>query len=160
MPDNFKEALDALHTHKVDIEVEEIDIKHDKVESEDIKMSTEEKDKIKALEKGEGKKSGDSDGDIEKTLKSLDSKFKGFKGDPPKKLTVEFEGWGDKKIDAKKQEMSMGEFVNNMKSKDWKKIRFQYDGKYPTDLHTGGSYVRLKAVNESAVLSYREWIAV
>lgn len=158
LPENYKEALEALHTHKVDLETEEVPIEYEKVETEDIKMSTEEKDQIKALEKGEGKKSGGSGDSFDKILKERDPNFKGIKGNP-EKLTVEFEGWGDKKTDSWKKEMSMKELANNMKSKDWEKLRFEYGGKYPTDLHTGGSYARLKAIKESAILPFNEWIS-
>lgn len=158
LPDIFKEALESIRKHKVDVDAEEIDIKHNKVEQEDIKMSTEEKEQIKSLEKGEGKKAGGSSDAFEKDLKDADPNFKGIKGNP-KKLTVEFEGWGDKKKDAWKKEMSMEELVKNMKSKDWSKIRFEYGGDYPTDLHKGGAYARLKAIKESAILPFNEWIS-
>jgi hypothetical protein len=160
--ENYKVCVEMLEQHVKDIPDKVVEIKHDQIKDRgDVKISSENKETIEKLQKSEGKgedkKEGGSGGDIEKTLKSLDPNFKGIKGNP-KKLTVEFEGWGDKKIDAKKQEMSMDEFVKNMKSKDWKKIRFQYDGKYPTDLHKGGAYVRLKAVNESSILFFNEWV--
>ena len=154
-----------MNKHLKDISDENVEIKRDKIEDKgDIKMSSEDKDALNKLTKKEGKsseKSGENKGGgnekFEKSLKDADSNFKGIKG-KPKKLTVEFEGWGDKKKDAWKKEMSMEDLAKNMKSKDWKKIRFEYDGKYPTDLHKGGGYVRLKAIKESAILLFNEWV--
>lgn len=162
LPENYKAASEQLDEHLKDVPDEVIEIKRDKIEDKgDIKMSSEDKDALNKLTKKEGKsgekKEGGSDNKFEKSLKEADPNFKGIKGDV-KKLTVEFEGWGDKKKDAWKKEMSMEDLVKNMKSKDWSKIKFEYDGKYPTDLHKGGGYVRLKAVNESSVLLFNEWV--
>lgn len=163
LPTNYKAAVDLLNKHKdVDVEMEEIPIQYEKVETEDIKMSPEEKAKIKALEKGEGGKSGGSGasgGSITKVLKDRDPNFKGFKTKAPDKLTVELEG--SKKTKGWKEKMSINDFVEKMKSDEWKNYRFQYDGEYPTDLHSknGGSYARLKAIKESAILPFNEWIS-
>ena len=165
IPENYKATEEELNKHLKDISDENVEIQRDKIEDKgDIKMSSEDKDALNKLTKKEGKsseKSGENKGGgnekFEKSLKDADSNFKGIKG-KPKKLTVEFEGWGDKKKDAWKKEMSMEDLAKNMKSKDWKKIRFEYDGKYPTDLHKGGGYVRLKAIKESAILLFNEWV--
>ena len=159
LPENYKAATDILNKHKdIDIETGEVPIKYEKVETGKVEISKDEQAKIKALEKGDGKQSGGSGDSFEKVLKGRDPNFKGIKGNP-EKLTVEFEGWGDKKTDSWKKEMSMKELVNNMKSKDWEKLRFEYGGKYPTDLQTGGSYAKLKAIKESAILPFNEWIS-
>jgi hypothetical protein len=159
LPENYKDALEQLDEHVKDVPDENIEISRDKIPDHgNVKMNDEDTKALKNMGEGGAKKKEDSGDDIEKTLKSLDSNFKGIKGNP-KKLTIEFEGWGDKKKDPWKKEMSMDELVKNMKSKDWSKLRFEYDGKYPTDLHTGGGYVRLKAVNESVILPFNEWIS-
>ena len=49
LPDNFKQALEALHTHKVDLETGEIPIDHEKVEMEKVEMSKDEHEKLKAI---------------------------------------------------------------------------------------------------------------
>lgn len=162
IPENYKIVSEQLEEHLKGVSADTVEIKRDKIEDKgDIKMSSEDKETLNKLTKQEGKsgekKEGGSDNKFEQSLKEADPNFKGIKGDV-KKLTVEFEGWGDKKTDAWKKEMSMEDLVKNMKSKDWKKIRFEYGGKYPTDLHKGGAYVRLKAVNESSVLLFNEWV--
>lgn len=164
IPENYKATEEELNKHLKDVPNQNVEIKRDKIEERgDIKISSEDKDALNKLNKKESKSEekkgdgGDSFDKFEKSLKDADSNFKGIKG-KPKKLTVEFEGWGDKKKDAWKKEMSVQELVKNMKSKDWSKIRFEYGGKYPTDLHKGGAYARLKAIKESVILPFNEWI--
>ncbi len=162
LPANYKTCVEQLEKHAKDIPDEVVEIKHDQIKDRgDVKLSSENKETIEKLQKKEGKggdkKEGGSSEGFEKVLKERDKNFKGIQGNP-KKLTVEFEGWGDKKKDSWKKEMTIDDLVKNMKSKDWDKIKFQYDGKYPTDLHKGGAYVRLKAVNESSILSFNEWM--
>lgn len=159
LPENYKDALEQLDEHVKDVPDANIEITRQPIPDHgNVKMNDEDTKTLKNMGKGEGKKSGDSGESTEKVLKGRDPNFKGIKGNP-EKLTVEFEGWGDKKKDSWKKEMSMKELVNNMKSKDWEKLRFEYGGKYPTDLHTGGSYARLKAIKESAILPFNEWIS-
>jgi hypothetical protein len=159
LPENYKDALEQLDEHVKDVPDATIEIKRDKIpDYGDIKMNDEDKKALKGIETGESKKSSASGKEFEKDLKDADPNFKGIKGNP-KKLTVEFEGWGDKKKDSWKKEMSIEELVKNMKSKDWSKIRFEYGGDYPTDLHKGGAYARLKAIKESAILPFNEWIS-
>ena len=159
LPENYKDALEQLDEHVKDVPDANIEITRQPIPDHgNVKMNDEDTKTLKNMGKGEGKKSGDSGESTEKVLKGRDPNFKGIKGNP-EKLTVEFEGWGDKKKDSWKKEMSMKELVNNMKSKDWEKLRFEYGGKYPTDLHTGGSYARLKAIKESAILQFNEWIS-
>ena len=159
LPENYKDALEQLDEHVKDVADTNIEITRQPIPDHgNVKMNDEDTKTLKNMGKGKGKKSGDSGESTEKVLKGRDPNFKGIKGNP-EKLTVEFEGWGDKKKDSWKKEMSMKELVNNMKSKDWEKLRFEYGGKYPTDLHTGGSYARLKAIKESAILQFNEWIS-
>jgi hypothetical protein len=159
LPENYKDALEQLDEHVKDVSDTNIEITREPIPDHgNVKMNDEDTKALKNMGKGDGKQSGGSGESIEKVLKERDPNFKGIKGNP-EKLTVEFEGWGDKKTDSWKKEMSMKELVNNMKSKDWAKLRFEYGGKNPTDLHTGGAYARLKAIKESAILPFNEWIS-
>jgi hypothetical protein len=156
LPANYKSALETLEKHVKDMKDAPITVEHNKVEKEEITLSSEEKSTLKQLKSGSFSKSNKSVNSYEKSFKEADPNFKGIQGDS-KKVNVEFEGWGKDKIDAWKKEMTLQDLEKNMKSKDWAKLRFEYDGKYPTDLHKGGRYVRLKAIKESEILKFDEW---
>ena len=157
LPENYKDALEQLDEHVKDVADTNIEITRQPIPDHgNVKMNDEDTKALKNMGKGDGKQSGGSGDSFKKVLKERDPNFKGIKGNP-EKLTVEFEG--SKKTKTWKKEMSMKDFLEKMKSDDWKNYRFQYDGEFRTDLQTGGSYARLKAIKESAILPFNEWIS-
>lgn len=114
---------------------------------QDIKVDSKEKDvmknAVKTLQGGSEKES--SKNPIIDTFRDTDKDFKGIKDDV-KKVNVVID---DISVDA------LGKMIKNSDMQG--KVKFQYGGNNATDVQDGGKNIKLKTVQESLSLSFRDW---
>jgi hypothetical protein len=135
-----------LNTIKGDaIEIKNVVIKP----KQDIKLDSKEKEimngAVKELQ-GEIKGGKSDDGGIKSVFKETDSGFKGIKDDV-------------KKVKVVIDDLSVDSLGKMIKSSDMKgKVKFEYDGKDATNVQDGGKIIKMKAVGESSILSFTDFI--
>ena len=144
----YKAAIPIINTNLKSISGNAVEIKNVIIKpQQDIKVDSKEKDVMKNSVKNlQGDNKGKvSDDSIVSTFKDTDSDFKGIKNDV-KKVNVVID---DISVDA------LGKMIKNSDMQG--KIKFQYGGNNATDVQDGGKNIKLKTVQESLILSFRDW---
>jgi hypothetical protein len=144
----YKAAIPIINKNLKSISGNAVEIKNVIIKpQQDIKVDSKEKDvmknAVKDLQGGSEKES--SKNPFIDTFKDTDSDFKGIKDDV-KKVNVVID---DISVDA------LGKMIKNSDMQG--KIKFQYGGNNATDVQDGGKNIKLKTVQESLILSFRDW---
>lgn len=144
----YKTAIPIVNRNIKSVSGNAVEIKNAIIKPQrDIKLDSKEKDvmnsAVKSLQGDDEMES--SNNPVIDTFKETDSDFKGIKDDV-------------KKVNLVIDDISVEDLGKMIKNSDLQgKIKFEYGGKNATDVQDGGKNIKLKAVQESLILSFRDW---
>jgi hypothetical protein len=144
----YKAAIPIVNKNLKSISGNAVEIKNVIIKpQQDIKVDSKERDVMKNAVKdlqGSTEKESSKNPIID-AFKDTDSGFKGIKGDV-------------KKVNVVIDDISVDDLGKMIKSSDLQgKVKFQYGGTNATDVQDGGKNIKLKTVEESIILSFRDW---